>query len=171
MSEVAEIMEEQELQEEVLVLDDMSAEMLLRRIREANEECERMEAWYAEMTKRIRQKRDNVVAWAEAGLKAYFDLVPKKSTKTQQSYELPSGKLTLKKQEPEYERNEDELCAWLQGNGAGEYVKVKKSADWANLKKQLTIAPDGKSMVTADGEIVPGVTVTLRDPKFVVTVK
>ena len=177
MSELAAVPEE-ELQEEEgalnevpIILDDMSAEMMLRRIREANEEFGRMEAWYAEMTRRLRAKRDAVVAAAEAGLRAYFDMVPKKSTKTQTSYELPGGKLVMKAQEPEYDRQEVELCEWLQKNGAAEYVKIKRSVDWANLKKQLKIGPDGKSMVTPEGEIVPGITVMPREPKFTVTVK
>ena len=50
-------------------------------------------------------------------------------------------------------------------------VKTKESADWKELKKELKVAPDGKSMVTADGEIVPGITVIEREPKFTVSVK
>ena len=168
MSELAEVFEEN--QEEVLCLDDMSAEMLLRRIEEANEECERMISWYTTMIDRVKAKRDNTVAWAENSLRVYFEMVPKKVSRTQASYELPSGKLVLKAQEPAYEQKEDELLPWLK-TSLPEFVKVKESADWMKLKKQLKIGPDGKSMITADGEVVPGITVTEREPKFTVTLK
>ena len=97
-------------------------------------------------------------------------MVPKKVSRTQASYELPSGKLVLKAQEPAYEQKEDEVLPWLK-TSLPEFVKVKESADWMKLKKQLKIGPDGKSMITADGEVVPGITVTEREPKFTVTLK
>lgn len=167
MSELAEKFEEQE---EVLCLDDMSAEMLLRQIDEANAECERMVSWYKTMIERVQAKRDNTVAWAENSLRGYFEMVPKKTTKTQQSYELPSGKLVLKAQEPAYEQDDNDLLPWLK-KSLPEFVKVKESADWVNLKKQLKVSPDGKGMITADGEVVPGIKVTEREPKFTVTLK
>lgn len=167
MSEMAEKFEEQE---EVICLDDMSAEMLLRQIEEANAECDRMVSWYKTMIERVQAKRDNTVAWAENSLRGYFEMVPKKTSKTQQSYELPSGKLVLKAQDPEYKTNDAELVPWLKANWP-EFVKTKESSDWMNLKKQLKATPDGKGMITADGEIVPGITVTAREPKFTVTLK
>ena len=50
-----------------------------------------------------------------------------------------------------------------------EMVKVKKTSNWAELKKVLK--DNGETMVTEDGEIVPGITVEHRLPKFSVTVK
>lgn len=182
MSELARIMEMEELeaaenaevgqeQEEVAVLDDASAEMLLDRIRWANQQYERMEAWYAQQLEKAAAIRDRTVAWAERGLRSYLDMVPAKRTKTQISYELPSGKLVLKNQGPEFERDEDALVKWLEESGLDDLVKVKKTSNWAELKKTLKEAPDGRSMMTEDGEIVPGITVEQRTPKFTVTLK
>ena len=50
-------------------------------------------------------------------------------------------------------------------------MKVKKTSNWAELKKTLKEAPDGRSMMTEDGEIVPGIKVEQRVPKFSVTLK
>ena len=165
-------LEENELEdlEEVIVLDDASAEMLLQRIKEAEEQYERMEAWYTLQMSRAKQLRDRTVAWAEGSLRAYFDLVPTKNTKTQRTYELPGGKMVLKHQAPSFDQNDEKLVPWLKANRP-ELVKVKESSNWAELKKELTISSDGTSVVTADGEIVPGVTVTQREDKFTVTVK
>lgn len=157
--------------QEVPMLDDMDAEYMLALIRQADAEYQKMELWYAHMVEKAKEKRDRKVAWAENNLRAYFDIVPAKATKTQKTYDLPSGKLVLKHQEPKYDTNDEELVPWLKKNKMPELVKVKESADWANLKKQLKVSPDGTAMVTEHGEVVPGVTVTQREDKFTVTLK
>ena len=165
-----ELLEEEDQLEEVACLDDSSAEYLLRRIMEANEQFDRLEAWYALQLNKALEVRDRTIAWAERGLRAYLDMVPAaKRTKTQISYELPGGKLVLKAQAPEYERDEAVLVPWLKKNGLKDLVKVKESANWAELKKTLKESPDGTCMVTADGEIVPGIKVEQRAPKFTAT--
>lgn len=175
MSEMAAAVLDEELQEdeEVLILDDLSAELEIQKIKNAEEQCERSCAWYEEMIRRAQAKRDRIRETAERNLRSYFDMpgLPRKSAKTQVSYELRTGKLVLKAQEPEYDRQEDQLCKWLKDNGKAGMVKTKESADWKELKKELKVAPDGKSMITADGEIVPGITVIEREPKFTVSVK
>lgn len=156
--------EEQEYQqEEMMVLDDTSAEMMMKQIADANKEYDRMESWYKTQLKRIKERRDGIVAWAEGCLRGYFDLVPTRDTRTQRSYQLPSGKLVLKNREPEYERQDDVLIAWLKQN-APEYIKVQEAVDWANLKKAMKTT--GDSMTTEDGEIIPGITVVAREPEF-----
>ena len=168
MSEaINEILEEEEEQlEQVAVFDDASAEYLMRRIAEANEQYDRMESWYKHQLEKAKKIRDDTVALAEMSLRAYLDMVPVKKTKTQVSYEFPGGKLVLKAQGPEYERDDAALVPWLKENGLGDLVKVKETANWAELKKGLKESPDGTAMVTADGEIVPGVKVTQREPEF-----
>ncbi len=172
MSELArEILEEEEEQDEqdVAILDDASAEILIRRIREANEEYERMEAWYKSQLKRMKEKRDNTVAWAEGCLRKYFDLVPKKESKTQQSYQLPGAKLVLKTRAPEYDVDDAVLIPWLKADGWQEFIRVKETADWAKLKPLLKVS--GTGMVDDDGQVVPGITVTEREPEFQVVIK
>lgn len=165
------IEEEEDQLEEVVVLDDASAQYLLNRIKEANEQFDRMESWYLHQTEKAREIRDRTVAWAERCLRGYFDMVPTKDTKTQRKYELPGGTLILKAQQPKFDVNDAELVPWLRKNGAADYIKVKESADWANLKKQVQITPDGTAVMNEDGEIIPGVKVEAREPVFQVTVK
>lgn len=160
-----------EVEMECPVLDDMDAEYMMNRIRQANAQYEKMESWYAYMLDKAKALRDNTVAWAEGNLRRYFETVPKKVTKTQQSYELPSGKMVMKKQDPEYERDDEKLIDWLKKNGQEAMVKVKESPDWQNLKKTLKISPDGNGMVNEDGEVIPGIKVVPRDDKFTVTIK
>lgn len=175
MSEaLAEILEdEQAMEEEPAVLDDASAEMMLEAIREANDEYDRMEAWYAHQLEILKTKRDRTVQWAEASLRAYFDLVPTHDTKTKRTYELPGATLTLAKQEPKYETKDEELVPWLEKAGRADLVKVRKEAEWGKLKKQIKIKvlESGKIINAETGEIIPGAYATIREDKFTVKIK
>jgi len=166
MSELPrEILEEEEQEEQdVAILDDASAGMLMHRIKDANEEYDRMESWYKVQLKRMKEKRDATIAWAKGCLRSYFDLVPKKATKTQQSYQMMSGKLVLKQPGPEFDVNDDVVIPWLKANGLEQYIKTKETVNWVELKKVVKVAGTGVS--TEDGEIVPGITVTEREPEF-----
>ena len=159
----AENAEEEQEEKDIAVLDDASAEMLMHRIKEANDEYDRMESWYKTQLKRMKEKRDATVAWAEGCLRGYFEMVPKKETKTQQSYQLPSGKLVMKMPGPAFDHDDKTLIPWLKKNWP-EYVKIEESVDWKELKKQLKVS--GTGMVTEDGEVVPGVKVTPKQPEF-----
>lgn len=90
-----------------------------------------------------------------------------KSTKTQTTYKLPTGKLMLKKQNPVFDRNNAELLPWLKAN-LPEMVKVEESPNWAELKKSVKVI--GENVATKDGEIIPGVKVTEQEDKFEVEV-
>lgn len=171
MLEAAEEAEENQLTEEEVrfrVDDDQKADWCLRKIREANEEADKMTAWYTEQMKKILKRRDERVAFFEEKLKPYFAMVPKKETKTQLSYQLPGGKLVLKKQGPEFTRDDAVLVPWAREN-APECVKTKLSIDWAEFKKTLTVV--GDQVADGAGEIVPGITVTERPEVFKVEVK
>ena len=175
-----EIMEEEEELQEVAVLDDASAEMILKQLKAAEDQYDRMKAWYDHQTKRLKEIRDRTRAWAETCLRPYFDMVPTTGKKIL-SYDMPGGTLKLAKQDPEYEVNDDELVPWLEANKMADFVKVTKEAKWGDFKETLkdekkkirtVAAEDGTlQVVTEDGEIVPGVTAKIREDKFSIKCK
>lgn len=148
------------------VTDDKSAEWCLQKIKEARQEAEKWLNHYRLQMEKVQKEADNSVAFFEGLLSEYFDIVPHKATKTQQSYSLPSGKLVLKKQQPQFSTDDARLVPWLKGNAMTELVKVKESADWSALKKLVTVTPDGACVVDENGEVVPGVIVTQRPDVF-----
>lgn len=150
--------------------DDQKADWCLQKIRECTEERDRWKAFYEARIKRMEDGCAYRIAFFEDKLKAYFATVPHKVTKTQENYQLPSGKLVYKRQGPEIDRKDDLLLPWLKENRP-EMVKVSESVDWSSLKKTLAFAENGRTMVTEDGEIVPGITVTERPDVFKVEVK
>lgn len=163
MSEIAE--------REGFVIDtDAKAEWALGKIRAARADRDRMIAWYNDKIREITEQTESETAYLEGMLSGYFHMTEQahKRTKTTESYSLPSGKLMLKKQNPEYKRDDKAVIAWLKDNKLPQYVKVTESLDWAALK--AATGTIGGKVVTEDGEIIPGIEVTEREEKFVVEV-
>ena len=174
---MSEMMQE-EARERFTVDNDMKAEWCLSKIRKVRAEQKREKdellrqmQFYQDQMAIIDKQADEEAAFFESMLVPYFTERMEsgftKSTKTQTTYKLPTGKLILKKQGPTYDRNNAELLPWLKANRP-DLVKVEESPNWAELKKTVTVV--GDSVVTADGEVVPGVKVTEQDDEFKVEV-
>ena len=152
--------------EEFTVTDDAAAEWCMKKIKEAESDRAMWKAHYDAQMEKVNKAADETINYFTAKLEEYFANVPHKATKTQESYTLPGGKLIRKKQQPKFETDDEALVPWLEENFMGQLVKVKKSADWAALKKVCSVTPDGEHVATDDGEIIPGVTVTQRPDVF-----
>ena len=168
--------------EDVIVLDDASAEMILKQLKDAESQYDRMKVWYDNQIKKLKDIRDRTRVWAEGCLRPYFEIVPTTGKKIR-SYEMPGGTLKMSRQDPEWETNDAELIPWLKANKLDRFVAVKEEACWGEFKKTLpkdaktkeirTVeAEDGTlRVVTEDGEIVPGVTGVIREDKFSIKCK
>lgn len=150
--------------------DDGKAEWALNKIAEEKAETQRMInvansmiMKYQEKIEVYQNQFENKTTFLKEQLRQYFETVPHKSTKTQETYKLPSGTLKLKKQNPEYIRDEEKLLIWAKVNNPV-HVKVKESVDWVELKKELKFVDD--KALTEDGEIVDGITVSERPSVF-----
>ena len=153
-----------------IVDNDQKAEWAARKIREARQDTQKWTEYYERQLSAIRRANEETEAYFAALLADYFDTVPHKATKTQESYSLPSCKLVLKAQQPEFNRDEDVLCDYLDKKGRDDLVKITRRADWAALKKTLKVMEDG-TCVDADGEVVEGVQAFSRQPEFKVEMK
>ena len=151
------------------VEDDMTAEWCLTQIRHANEEKAKWKEFYDSRYKAVCENCDQTIANMEAMLHSYFDKVPHKVTKTQENYALPSGKLVFKKQEPEYERDDEALIDWLKANDGAMFVKTKETLDWAGLKGTLTVL--GETVADANGQVIPCIKAVERPDTFKVELK
>lgn len=149
---------------------DAKAEWALGKIRAARADRDRMIEWYKAKINEITEQTESETAYLEGMLSGYFRMTEQahKRTKTQETYSLPSGKLILKKQNPEYKRDEKTVIEWLKENKLPQFVKVTESLDWAALK--AATGTIGGNVVTEDGEIIPGIEVTEREEKFIVEV-
>ena len=170
MFEEAMLQTEEKENEGFRVENDQQAEWCLRKIREAKAEKERWLEHYKAASKKAEEDAERTIAFFSGKLEEYFYQVPHKDTKTQSSYTLPGGKLVRKAQLPKFSTDYTELIPWLKDNFMFDYVKEEtvESVNWAELKKTVTVTPDGLHVMNEDGEIIPGVTVEQRPDVFVV---
>lgn len=154
-----------------LIDDDSKADWALRKIAEAQADTAKWADYYANQTEKIKAQNNQIVAYFTSALEQYFDTVPHRTTKTQESYGLPSGKLVRKAQQPAYERDADALLSWAK-TSFPEAIKVKEEASWTDIKNRIgKVMPDGSAVDKETGEIIDGVTVVERDPVFKVEIK
>lgn len=174
MEEQPEEEQEEEKQESGFIVDDdTKAEWCLEMIQDHREAIEKWSAHYDAEKKRVCMKHENAIVRLEQKLKGFlFEMSQKgltRETKTEEAYNLPSGKIFMKRQEPTYKFDNDKLVEWAKQN-VPDLVKVEESVDWAKLKKLLT--PDGNQMITVeDAEVVPGIEVVTRPDTFKVKVE
>lgn len=159
-------------EETFLVDTDAKAEWALRKIAEKQEEKARWKAYYKEALAKIVSECDSDIDYLQSLLERYFETVPHRATKTQESYKLASGAGTLimKFSDIDYEKDEKTIIEWLKENELDGLVKVEESLCWGELKKGLTISGE-KAVIKETGEIVPGIKVINRGPKFTIQIK
>lgn len=156
------------------IREDSTAEWALGKIKEATEERDRLLDLVKEKEEELARKKAEIVdkyvqetSYLKHCLQEYMDTVKCKSTKTQDTYQLLSGKLIRKKPTTEYTVNSEELLAWLAESGRNDLIKTETSPRWGELKKLLTGDPEtGAVMIEETGELVEGVKATATDPKF-----
>lgn len=155
--------------EEWEIRDDHAAEWAVDMIRQAEADTRKWETHFAAQLEKIRQKNQDTVQLMTRKLEQYFVTLPRKRTKTQESYQLPTAKLVRKAQQPTYTRNNAELLPYLKAN-APELVEVTESPMWGELKKRI-VTLGGQAILAETGEVIPGVTVEERAPAFGVSMK
>jgi phage host-nuclease inhibitor protein Gam len=157
-------------QEGFVVDSDSKAEWAISKISEESEELNRIETICNEMIEKYKGKIaeatktfENKTLYFKNQLQNYFETVQGKQTKTQRTYKLASGTLKTKFGGPEFIKDDLKLLSWCAEN-ATDCIKTIEIVDWAELKKHITI--DGNKAITADGEIVEGVTITQKADRF-----
>jgi len=162
-----------EEQERFVVDSEQKANWALRKIKQlqdkmdanvdlAAEEIAKVEAWEKEVNEGLHQS----ILFFTGLLEQYHRGVYAKDPEAK-TIKLPHGQLKMRAQQPEFRRDDGKLLAWLESQGTvgKAYIKIIKSPQWADLKKKLEIAGD-KMVDPESGEIVDGVEVIAREPRF-----
>lgn len=129
----------------------------------AQAEINRIKAWLADEEKRSDQGRE----YLDFLLEDYHrrQLTENKKLKT---IKLPHGELQLRAQQPDFTRDNEALMAWAKNNRP-EFVisppPPESVLNWAELKKTLKVVK-GQAVYPETGEVVPGLVVSERPPKF-----
>ena len=157
--------------------NDKTADWAVTQIQEAEAERDRLialaESQIDDLNNKIEElktKCDNDTKFLKSCLAMYFETVPSKETKTQKSYKLLSGTLIFKKPTEKIVHNDDALLEYLEKNEGDDYIKVKKSVDWAEFKKTLTIH-NGEVIDSELGEVIPNDVCAVEDVPASFTIK
>lgn len=150
-------------QEGFSIRDDSTADWALVKIKEEYAERDRLLELVKAKQEELKAKSEQIIMDSERKtsflrykLAEYFGTVKTKETKTQKTYKLLSGSLVYKKPAVTYERSEEALATWLEGNGYEELVQTVKKPKWAELKP-LVCASGDKCVMALTGEVIEGI--------------
>lgn len=155
------------MSEQAFIIDDLDkAGWAMRKLEEARKEVSQAEAYADRERQRIdhwlKKECDShrqTIAHMEYLLTDYYQRMLAANPRARLS--TPYGQVTKRRQKRYHYGDEDTLMTWLSSHGQAHLVKEKvtHSIDKVAFKKELTVTDDGH-VVTADGELVEGVTVT-----------
>ena len=167
-------MEDLEVREQFEINDDSSAEWALKKIIEAKRERQRLldlidveKATLDAKKEQVNKRYETDTGFLLSKLNAYLDTVERKKTKTQETYQLLSGKLVRKFAKQKLVPNKEALLDWCKQN-APEYVKHTEEAMWGEVKGKFSII-DGVVIYSDTGELVTCVSVEESPITFDVT--
>lgn len=141
----------------------------IARIESARKECrelvegemEKLSAWLKKEEEGFDQERN----FFECLLRDYMEEQRQQDPKIK-SIKLPSGKVGLRKQQPEFQRDNSRLLPWLKANHP-ELVRVKEEPDWSAVKAAAVVL--GNILADPDtGEVIEGVKVIERPDKLLI---
>ena len=144
MYELEDVCQEGQEKEEFTIDSDLRADWALKIIHKEQADNDRLVKTIEEeieilelKKKRIKDSLENKIGFLKGKLHEYFNNggIKPRELKTCYKYNLPSGELVLNKATIKYERNDEKVIQWLTDNNKMEFIKVKPSVDWAELKK------------------------------------
>ena len=172
-------MEAQE-KERFEVTDESSAEWVLEKLAEKAAERQKVEEQYQKMIARYEKWRADSLEKLDSD-EAYFNqlLAPWAAEQLEgtkkKSITLPSGRVGFRAGSKAFMLNGEKVAStnpslleFVKGADSS-FIETKESVKWGEYKKTLKVADDGQ-VVTADGEIVPDMSVEVGPARFYVEV-
>lgn len=123
-----------------------------------------------EKKKQLNDQRERKSGYLKMLLSQYFETVPHKETKTQETYKLFDGSLVWKKPVQKMVPDREKLLDYVKTYKMSEFVKVKEEVDWAAYKKECEII-DGQVVNVQTGELLPDDVITIEEEPGSFTVK
>ena len=145
-----------------VINNDNKASWALKVIKQEQEETERFlrtaDKQIEDLTKKkeaLKADLDRRTGYLKGLLYRYFETVPHKETKTQQTYKLLDGSLVYKKPSVKIVRPEtdNDLIGYLEETQP-ELVETIRRPFWGDFKKNLVIGEDGKVVDMSTGEVL-----------------
>lgn len=129
----------------------------------AEKEIERIKNWLEKENEKLQQRLDFFAGLVEEYHRTLLEQDPKKKTLT-----TPYGSSKLRNLGPELIYDDERLIAWIEANTEEpeKYINIKKTPNKQRLKKDTEVVDDRLLVFKDTGEIVEGIAVLPRPPKF-----
>jgi phage host-nuclease inhibitor protein Gam len=195
IDKIDEVLEQYELYEEVVndpdcdtpekpkfeVTDKSSAEWVMRKISKIKAQIEedsiismaqtspledeiiQIKNWFETENAKHTRSIEFLISMLEPYHRSILEVDPKAKT-----IKLPHGTMSIKKQQPEYQKNDDVMVDSLTELELEEFIKTKQTPDWSKLKP-FTDVVNGKVVHKETGAVIGGIVAVDRPDKFTVT--
>lgn len=130
------------------------------------ENIKKADKWLEEQNGRLETNVNTVTTNLKVYLMRDNQKRVESGKKARKTVKTPLGAFTLKKQQPQFVKEEKLLMEYAKSAGKVN-EKTTVSIDWAAIKKESQLV-DGK-LIDPNGEVVPGVKVVEQDDKATVT--
>ncbi|ADH03125.1 gp44 [Brochothrix phage BL3] len=130
------------------------------------ENIKKADKWLEEQNGRLETNVNTVTTNLKVYLMRDNQKRVESGKKARKTVKTPFGNFSLKKQQPQFVKEEKLLMEYAQASGKVN-EKTTVSIDWAAIKKESQLV-DGK-LIDPNGEVVPGVKVVEQDDKATVT--
>lgn len=152
--------------ENFIVKDQSSANWCVKKIANCDEEILALKKFVADEKLKLDNYLDTMLKEKLANRRYFEALLMPYAQETLKfsnlkSIKFPEGTIGFHANQPKIEKDEAALMTFVE-TSLPEFVKVKKSVNWADLKKECVMT--GDKMVTKDGEVVEGVKVLPAEP-------
>lgn len=130
------------------------------------ENIKKADKWIEEQNGRLETNVNTVTTNLKVYLMRDNQKRVERGKKARKTVKTPLGNFSLKKQQPQFLKEEKLLMEYAKAAGKVN-EKTTLSIDWAAIKKESQLV-DGK-LIDPNGEVVPGVKVVEQDDKATVT--
>ena len=130
------------------------------------ENIKKADKWLEEQNRRLETNVNTVTTNLKVYLMRDNQKRVESGKKARKTVKTPLGNFSLKKQQPQFVKEEKLLMEYAKAAGKVN-EKTTVSIDWAAIKKESQLV-DGK-LIDPNGEVVPGVKVVEQDDKATVT--
>lgn len=141
-------------------------EMYEQAVKPFIERIEHADAWLKEQNEKLETSVSNLTVNLKVYLMRDNQKRVESGKKARKTVKTPFGNFSLKKQQPQFVKEEKLLMEYAKSAGKVN-EKTTVSIDWAAIKKESQLV-DGK-LIDPNGEVVPGVKVVEQDDKATVT--
>ena len=164
-----------ESEDGILIRNNSDADFYIKLINRFRREMEEINEFVdAELERQVRlyesyrEERlrpiENQIKFYEEALRTYT--MNELADSNRKSIKLPNGTLAIRKQQPSYNYNEEEVMQFLKENELEQYITTKTTErlNKKDIKKDFIV--NNNNQLVYNNKIVPGASVEFKDDKF-----